>query len=264
MKSKTKRYKAGQNTRKNQSAVAAESAARQAFLIKDAARKKADRLRDKLKAEQQAPEPELDQDRGPLSEKQKTAIANRCRDFFFQEADHLSHVEQGAVLRAQIDGPAFKQVREAAGILSRKETLVQKSFVKNTAEVLKSFGGKRTLAKDKFAAKHAIVTAVVSEETATNKLVSATAGALGIRRYLAKKARRRRLSALVEDGLWALIERSRRKNAISPELQEQVVRFWTDWTRVLPNQQDVRRHRLGRNQYENHPIHLLEKSQVSS
>ena len=54
----------------------------------------------------------------------------------------------------------------------------------------------------------------------------------------------------------------RTKDAISHEVKELVVSFWTENTRVSPNKKDVCRRRIKRKMWQKHPVHLLEQSQV--
>ena len=54
----------------------------------------------------------------------------------------------------------------------------------------------------------------------------------------------------------------RTKDAISDEVKELVVAFWTSNTRVSPNKKDVCQKHVGRKLHTIHPVHLLEQPQV--
>ena len=51
---------------------------------------------------------------------------------------------------------------------------------------------------------------------------------------------------------------------ITAEIKETIGIFWKSESRVSPNKKDICRKRLGRNQYEEHSVHLLDISQVLS
>jgi hypothetical protein len=133
-----------------------------------------------------------------------------------------------------------------------KEAAVQGYIVENTAEVLNDFGKKGSLQKEKFVAKHAVLATIVAPDTAEKKLQRATAYVLKTRRRNVNLGIKRRIAAFRENGAW-LAGRRRRRDAVLAEVAAQVREFWARRTRVLPNQKDVRRHRLGPKQYKEHP-----------
>ena len=59
-----------------------------------------------------------------------------------------------------------------------------------------------------------------------------------------------------------LCKRKSSYGGLSHEVKEIVVKFWTEHTRVSPNKKDIVRKRLGRKEYLEHPVHLLDETQV--
>ena len=55
---------------------------------------------------------------------------------------------------------------------------------------------------------------------------------------------------------------SLKRSCILEEVKELVANFWTLETRVSPNKKDICQKRIDRKEYIEHPIHLLEVSQV--
>ena len=62
--------------------------------------------------------------------------------------------------------------------------------------------------------------------------------------------------------LLKLTTRCKPMTPITLEIKELVTIFWTNESRVSPNKKDLCRKRFGRNQYEEHPIHLLDVSYI--
>lgn len=260
MANKKNRQVLSEEARRLAAAEAAKADSAAAKKARKTANKKAERLRKKLAGEQRAAaEEEADT---LLTSRRHKAITAEIRNFFFEKTADLSLEDKGAILRNVVDHQEVRAIRDSAGLSSSKQAELHKDIVDNAAEVLQTFNKRGSLTKDKTVFKRALVSALVSDNTVSNKRQKATAEALGFKRHIIRKSVGHRKRAFTGEGLWALADRARRSDALSVQHQELVVRFWTEQTRVLPNEKDVRRHRLGRNQYENHPIHLLEKSQV--
>jgi hypothetical protein len=117
MANKKNKKKTGEGTRKKLAAEAATAEQSAAFRAKEAAWLRKIRRQKKLSRQQQAAEQaafDADPDQ-PLTQREKV-IAKQVAEGFLDKAGHLSLARQGAILRAVIDQPALKQVREAAGV----------------------------------------------------------------------------------------------------------------------------------------------------
>lgn len=139
-----------------------------------------------------------------LSEKKQRELSKEVRTFLFEKLGDLSPAAGGAVLRSALDHSDLKDYREAAGIVTGKESLAAQTIVSNAAAVLKGFGRKGTLPKDEASAKSAVLAAVFSEETTDNRLASTSARLLKTRRSNVSIGKKRRFAALSGNGLWAL------------------------------------------------------------
>ena len=62
--------------------------------------------------------------------------------------------------------------------------------------------------------------------------------------------------------LLKLTTRCKPMTSITSEIKAVITSFWTNESRVSPNKKDLCRKPVGRNQYEEHPIHLLDVPQV--
>jgi hypothetical protein len=112
------------------------------------------------------------------------------------------------------------------------------------------------------ARKRAIIEAVVSEIDAN---ISRFHTILGIRRGNFVAAVERLRSIGTDASLRFSIPRKKdRAGSIPSEVQSIVILWWTQETRVSPNRKDIRRKRLGRRSYDEHPTHLLLETQVPS
>ena len=108
--------------------------------------------------------------------------------------------------------------------------------------------------------KRATVLMVMNSSTAN---ISASAKALGTHRRNFYAARLKLQLEKQETLPLQLCERqARTKDAITDEIKELVLDFWTSNTRVSPNKKDVCRKHVGRKVHMIHPVHLLEQPQV--
>ena len=74
--------------------------------------------------------------------------------------------------------------------------------------------------------------------------------------------RRIALEARTDMAVWALCGRTKRINALAPQITKLVAEYWTDNTRISPNRKDVVKKRVGAKQWIDHPTHHLQESQV--
>lgn len=116
--------------------------------------------------------------------------------------------------------------------------------------------------KDKYIARNVIEAAVISVDD--SRTVLAASKCIGMnRRTLRRAVARRRLLNQQEQGvLWGKSDQKKRKDALTQETIDAVVKWWTEETRVSPSKKDIRRKRIGVKQFIIHAGHWLEESQV--
>jgi hypothetical protein len=170
--------------------------------------------------------------------------------------------EAGVVLQNAVNKRSFAEVREEAGIDSKRVAAAKRVIIENASQAFGQFGKRGSLVKDQAVAKRATLTSLCSEETVQQNLGRATARLLNTRRSNVKLGAERRTAALIDEGLWALIARNTRSDKLSVENKARVVRFWTEKTRVSLNQKDVRRQWIASKVFREHITHLLEMPQV--
>ena len=71
------------------------------------------------------------------------------------------------------------------------------------------------------------------------------------------------MEARIDSALWAVCKRTRRVNALAPDVTQLVADYWTGNTCISPNRKDVIRKRIGAKEWIDHPTHHLQESQVS-
>lgn len=102
-----------------------------------------------------------------------------------QLADHILGTygsQAGAVLENAVNKRCLAEVREEAGIDSRRVATAKRVVVANASEAFKNFGKKGSLPKDQAVAKRASLTVLCSQETVQQNLGRATASLLNTRR----------------------------------------------------------------------------------
>jgi len=88
---------------------------------------------------------------------------------------------------------------------------------------------------------------------------------IGTNWKILKRGQSRRIQ--LEDGTsmqWAPILQAKRRDALTKDVIDAVVEFWTNEDRVSPNKQDVMKHYIMKNRWEEHATHFLEEPQVHS
>lgn len=113
--------------------------------------------------------------------------------------------------------------------------------------------------KDELAAKRAALHMLVNTSNDVPISDSKLAKALDIQPRNLKK---HRVDIHATDFKWASGDRKRRTDCLSPSIVQCVSDYWESNSRVSPNKKDICRKRLGRKQYDVHPTHFLELTEV--
>lgn len=119
--------------------------------------------------------------------------------------------------------------------------------------------------KDHLAAKYQILSGFVGQSTVQQRLQTTLATALGIRRHNLHRASKIR-AHLDSDAskAYPMGERRVRCDKISDAVRKLVQQYWDSHTRISPCKNNFARKRLGRKDYEQHQVHWLEETQVTS
>ena len=118
------------------------------------------------------------------------------------------------------------------------------------------------IGRDHHLARNVIEAVVIS--IGDEGCVEAAAKYIGLNKRTQRRAvvRRQAWDGGVEGEVWAKKFRKKRRDALSQSTIDAVVNWWTDETRVSPSKKDVRRKRVGVNQFLTHVGHWLEHSHV--
>jgi hypothetical protein len=120
---------------------------------------------------------------------------------------------------------------------------------------------KRANSGAKLAAKHAILTAVVSGGSISS--IRQVAKALSVHPRNITLAMERRGAMDTEDNfLWTLTIRCTRTDGMEEPVKEVVILWWIQETRVSPNRKQVARRRIVVGVYDEKPLHFLIEPQV--
>lgn len=89
------------------------------------------------------------------------------------------------------------------------------------------------------------------------------ASVLGVDRRNIKRAMHRRvLLDTKQDAFWLRYRSGGRTDSLTETVKEIVRRWWFSETTVSPNRKDIVRHRIGVKNYDEHPTHYLQVSEV--
>lgn len=178
-----------------------------------------------------------------------TASVSNC-DLVFQQAV-LEKVVGHALLKDCT--PTYLQ---DVAVIKSNHAIVQ-SFKRGLEDHLTGRRPKtRTLAKD------IVCTLATSDLNMSNREVART---LGVDRRNITKSIERRLQLDASGTLfWTSRRRAVRVDSMPSELKALVVQWWTSDTSISPNRKDISRRRVGVNEFEEHPKHYLQISQVWS
>ena len=127
----------------------------------------------------------------------------------------------------------------------------------NITSVLKDFGKSRK--EDVCVARKTLQTTIVSGSNIKDRLTLHMAKNLGTSRKTLHKHRKFHFQIDVNDELacWTMISRQPYKDRLAENVKELAHNCWLEESRVSPHTRDVLRRRIARNQYEEHPKHIL-------
>lgn len=116
--------------------------------------------------------------------------------------------------------------------------------------------------KDKYTARNVIEAAVVS--VGDEKTLRAAATCIGMNKRTLRRAfvRRERLNHGASGEVWAKAGRKKRADALTQDVIDVTVSWWSTETRVSPCKKDVRKLKIGVKLYTTHARHFLEESVV--
>ena len=92
--------------------------------------------------------------------------------------------------------------------------------------------------------------------------ISVLSKVIGVSRKSVYNTLNRIVSSGDRTSLLKLTRRCKLMTPITSKIKDITTIFWTNESRVSPNKKDLCRKRVGRSQYEEHPIHLLDVPQV--
>ena len=128
-------------------------------------------------------------------------------------------------------------------------------------------GVKGVQSRDKLAWKGALLSAAVRKSSASSVESQGRALARVLntnRKNIYDAMKRRRLREEGSSSQWALLTRKRRADQLQEVTKDLVTQWWHQETRVSPIQKQVVNRRIGPNEKEQHAMHYLLESQVSS
>ena len=178
-------------------------------------------------------------------------------DYLHLETENFSKRDKKMVLNGILEHPKIREFYDTG----RQGDNLSTMLVNNLKSTLQSMKKKN----DELVLKRSSLMMILKGDI-DNPLqemnISELAKLLGVTRKVLY-ATINRLS-IVEQGtsLLKMTMKSRPYNHVTTEVKELINLFWKNESRVSPNKKDVCRRRLGRNRYEQHPVHLLDVSQV--
>ena len=195
--------------------------------------------------------------------KPKHIVRYRVKKMHEQFLKGESVTAQAQFLRCLLVSKKLKEAWSLLGIQKEtKDTKVKQNVAENIAGAIKSIGKSRK--RDTSAARRIIQTAIISSSTRKARLTTRIARVIGTSRKTLYKYNKFRLRIDENDELacWAIICRQPYKDRLGENVKAMIHEYWVANSRVSPNARDVIRRRISRNQYESHPKHILEMTQI--
>lgn len=252
----------GEHTRKKEAAMADREEAQRA---EEERRRARDREYQQKSRKRKREEMEMGQASGSadaLGERRKRGVIRTNALALLHSIKDRTPEDQMEILEGTFDHELLREVRERAGMPTRKEREVRDIAFEQTVSALKAVKGRGTQRADGRAARNAVLAANAGSPLKKRKLQREFARVFKQSRSSAARAINRRGQLNQGHSFWALTPRAKRSDCLPDEVKEKVAMFWGRETRVSPNKKDVVRHRLGPKIHETHPAHLLEISQV--
>jgi hypothetical protein len=193
----------------------------------------------------------------------KHYIRYRTKNIYNTYFKDESVTAQAQLLLSLLKSRKLKEATSLLGIQkSTKDTKVQQNVFNNISGLLKVFGKSRK--ENIRVARKTLQTTIVSGSNIKDRLTRHMAKTLGTSRKTLGKHRKFRFQIDANDELacWTMISRQPYKDRLAENVKELARNCWLEESRVSPHTRDVLRRRIARNQYEEHPKHILPMTQI--
>lgn len=174
--------------------------------------------------------------------------------------------KRAAVIKSLVESPTTNKLLVEAGVVLSEQQKVDlnlfDAFMTDATSVIEIEKTKRNDNSRKGLSMG--ISMLCGETVKSNGLTSAASSALGInRRRLAISIQKRATALSNRESAWVYTQRKTRCDALTEEQRRLAFDFWSapGVSRPTGNKNDVKRKRLGPNDYVEHEKHILEKTQ---
>ena len=182
-----------------------------------------------------------------------TIIERKVVDYFNVQTKHITNEEKKVVLYGILNDPSIKDLVDCDGLNANLSSIL-------VANLRNSFVSMNRSEDDLVLKRSSLMMLLNSDVDDIN--ISELSKVIGVSRKTVYNTLNRIISSGEGTSLLKLTTRCKPMTPITSEIKDVIIMFWFNESRVSPNKKDLCRKRVGRNQYEEHPIHLLDVPQV--
>ena len=182
-----------------------------------------------------------------------TIIERKVVDYFNVQTKHISNEEKKVVLYGICNDPSIKDLVDCDGLNANISSILVNNLRNSFVSMSRS--------EDDLVLKRSSLMMLLNSDV-DDINISELSKVIGVSRKTVYNTMNRIISSGEGTSLLKLTTRCKPMTPITFEIKDVITMFWTNESRVSPNKKDLCRKRVGRNQYEEHPIHLLDVPQV--
>ena len=182
-----------------------------------------------------------------------TIIERKVVDYFNVQTKHISNEEKKVVLYGILNDPSIKDLVDYDGLNANISSILVNNLRNSFVSMNRS--------EDDLVLKRSSLMMLLNSDV-DDINISELSKVIGVSRKTVYNTLNRIISSGEGTSLLKLTTRCKPMTPITSEIKDVIIMFWTNESRVSPNKKDLCRKRVGRNQYEEHPIHLLDVPQV--
>ena len=187
------------------------------------------------------------------ADSETTIIGRKVVAYFNDLTKHASNEDKKVILNRILNEPSIRELVDSDGLNSNLTSVLVNNLRNSFVNMSKS--------EDDLVLKRSSLMMLLNSDV-DDLNISVLSKVIGVSRKTVYNTINRLISGGEGSSLLKLTTRCKPVTPITHEIKDIITIFWTNESRVSPNKKDLCRKRFGRNQYEEHPIHLLDVPQV--
>ena len=187
------------------------------------------------------------------ADSETTIIGRKVVAYFNDLTKHASNEDKKVILNRILNEPSIRELVDSDGLNSNLTSVLVNNLRNSFVNMSKS--------EDDLVLKRSSLMMLLNSDV-DDLNISVLSKVIGVSRKTVYNTLNRLISSGERSSLLKLTTRCKPVTPITSEIKDIITIFWTNESRVSPNKKYLCRKRFGRNQYEKHPIHLLDVPQV--